>query len=334
MRWRRSGRDKYASVRRHRAIGSEKNVATAILTRWAAALWLCVVGFGPAQAAPWEPSSGQAQIAIWPGAAPDAAPAQEPETVVAADGHGGWHQVQHVSQPTMTVFPARGRNTGVAVIVFPGGGFRVLAIDLEGTEICDWLTARGITCVLLKYRVPGGNDYYDDRCHCRIFPRVPLALQDAQRTIRLVRARAEQLGVNPRKIGVMGFSAGAYLVAQTSNIVRSAYEPVDAADQLSSRPDFAVVMYPGHLCRAGKLEPSIHVTSATPPTFLLQAWDDPVDPICNSILYATALNRAHVAAEVHWFARGGHAFGLRDKGHPIANWPTLVEGWLKEMAIL
>jgi len=292
------------------------------------------IGLASAQAAAWQPSPGHVQVAIWPGAIPDAMPTRQPESVVAATGHGGWMQINDVSTPTMTVYPPQGRNTGAAVIVFPGGGFRVLAIDLEGTEICDWLTARGITCVLLKYRVPGGNDYWDEKCRCQIFPKVPLALQDAQRTIRLVRSKATELHLNPRKIGVIGFSAGGYLVAQTSNIVASAYAPVDAVDKFSSRPDFAIALYPGHLCRAGAFEPSIHVTKETPPTFLLQAWDDPVDPICNSTLYARALDQAGVPAEVHLFAKGGHAFGLRDKDHPIAAWPALVERWLKETGVL
>ncbi|MYM92924.1 alpha/beta hydrolase fold domain-containing protein [Rugamonas sp. FT81W] len=235
----------------------------------------------------------------------------------------------------MTVYAPKGQNTGAAIVVFPGGGFRVLAMDLEGTEICDWLTSRGITCVLLKYRVPGGNHYYDEKCNCHITPKVPRALQDAQRTIKLVRSRAKELNIHPDKIGVIGFSAGGYLVAQTSNIFAPAYKPVDAADKLSSRPDFAIALYPGHLCRAGgTLEPSIRVTAKTPPTFLLQAWDDPVDPICNSTLYARALNQAGVPAEVHLFARGGHAFGLRDKDHPISSWPALVENWLKDIGML
>lgn len=108
----------------------------------------------------------------------------------------------------------------------------------------------------------------------------------------------------------------------------------DAVDTLSSRPDFAIALYPGHLCRGGAFNASIHVTKETPPTFLLQAWDDPVDPICNSILYAGALNRAGVSAEVHLFEKGGHAFGLMDKGHPVAAWPSLVESWLKEVGVL
>lgn len=289
----------------------------------------------PVQAETWQPPPGQLQLPIWPGAVPDAISAPKAESVVRATGHGGWTQINDVSLPTMTVYPPNGKNTQAAVVVFPGGGFRVLAIDLEGTEICDWLTSRGITCVLLKYRVPRTNHYWDDKCRCVITPKIPRALQDAQRTIKLVRSKAKELNVNPGKIGVIGFSAGGYLVAQTSNIFAQAYKSVDAIDKESSRPDFAIALYPGHLCRSGRaFDPSIHVTKETPPTFLVQAWNDPVDPICNSILYASALDHAGVPAEVHFFADGGHAFGLRDKEHPIASWPSLVEQWLKELGIL
>jgi acetyl esterase/lipase len=298
-------------------------------------VFVLLFGNIPALAETWQPSSGQAQVPIWPGAAPDAIADPKAESVGPAEGHGGWTRATDVSQPTMTVYAPKGRNTGAAVVVFPGGGFKVLAMDLEGTEICDWLTARGITCVLLKYRVPNGNHYWDEKCQCHVTPKVPRALQDAQRAIRLIRSRARELNLNPNKIGVIGFSAGGYLVAQTSNIFAPAYKPVDAVDKLSSRPDFAIALYPGHLCRAGgKLDPSIRVTKQTPPTFLLQAWDDPVDPICNSTLYAQALDHAGVPAEVHLFAKGGHAFGLRDKDHPVSSWPSLVENWLEEIGIL
>ncbi|MYN44715.1 alpha/beta hydrolase fold domain-containing protein [Pseudoduganella sp. FT93W] len=297
-------------------------------------LTIFFIGLAQTRADSWQPTPGQVQTAIWPAAIPDATPVKQPESVIVAAGHGGWMQINDVSTPTMTVYPPKGKNTESAVIVFPGGGFRVLAIDLEGTEICDWLTSRGITCVLLKYRVPGGNDYWDEKCQCRIYPKIPRALQDAQRTIKLVRSKAKELALNPQKIGVIGFSAGGYLVAQTSNIFTSAYSPVDAVDKLSSRPDFAIALYPGHLCRAGVFNTSIRVTKETPPTFLLQAWNDPVDPICNSTLYARELNKAGVAAEVHFFAKGGHAFGLRETDHPIAAWPSLVERWLKEIGIL
>jgi acetyl esterase/lipase len=133
----------------------------------------------------------------------------------------------------------------------------------------------------------------------------------------------------------MGFSAGGYLVAQTSNIAAPAYTPIDAIDRLSSRPNFAIALYPGHLCRDGmSLEPGIKVTKATPPTFLLQAWDDPTDPVCNSTQYARALAEAGVPSEVHLFATGGHAFGFRPTGTPVDEWPTLLNAWLKVLPLL
>jgi acetyl esterase/lipase len=289
----------------------------------------------------WQPPSGLKQIPIWPNGAPDmegiSQPAERVELTKAPDVVAGrpYTVVYDVTSPTMTVFPPRGKNTGASMVVFPGGGFKLLAMDLEGTETCDWMTAKGITCVLLKYRVPKSDHYWDKDCHCHITPKVPRALQDAQRTIRLVRARAKELNLDPNKIGVIGFSAGGYLVAQTSNIFEPTYKLVDDADKLSSRPDFAVALYPGHLCRTGAtLDPGIHVTKQTPPTFLLQAWDDPVDEICNSTVYARALDDAGVQAEVHLFAKGRHGFGLRRTEHPVAMWPSLVENWLKEIGIV
>lgn len=235
----------------------------------------------------------------------------------------------------MTVFPAKKPGNRTAMLVFSGGGFMGLAIDLEGTEVCDWLSSKGTACVLVKYRVPKSNHHHDRDCDCGVTPKHLFALQDAQRAIRLVRSQAKDLSINPRKIGVIGFSAGGYLVAQTSNIFEPAYEPVDEIDKVSSRPDFAIAMFPGHLCRAGEtLDPGIKVTKATPPTFLLQAWDDPVDPICNSTVYVRALDDAGVAAEVHLFAKGGHAFAMRPLGHPVEKWPSLVEDWLKETGIM
>lgn len=292
-------------------------------------------------AAPWLPPSGLKQIPIWPNGAPDMAgfpkatervQIRKPSDI---DASRTYTQVVDVTSPTMTIFPPKGTNTGVSMVVFPGGGFQILAIDIEGTEICHWVTAKGMTCVLLKYRVPKSNHYWDKTCKCHITPKVPWALQDAQRTIKLVRAKSKELKIDPHKIGVIGFSAGGYLVAQTSNLFESTYTSVDAVDELSSRPDFAIALYPGHICRAGgTIDPALHVTKKTPPTFLLQAWDDPVDKICNSTVYARALDQAGVPTEVHLFAKGGHAFGLRRKDRPVSAWPSLVENWLKEIEIL
>ena len=292
-----------------------------------------------AEEAAWQPSPGHTQLPIWPGAAPDARPVDGPEvagTVVDKLGNkhlvGGkpWIYVAKVSQPTMTVYSPQGRNTGAAVVVFPGGGYNVLAIDLEGTEVCDWLTSKGITCVLLKYRVPcvKVGPYRD----------CPTALQDAQRTVGLVRSRAAQWHIDPHKIGVLGFSAGGHMVvAISTHFEKRLYPAVDAADKESCRPDFAVSLYPGHLAVREKdftLNPDIQVTSATPPTFLLQAQDDPVDPVENSLVYYSALRKAGVPAEMHVYVKGGHAFGLRPTESPITRWPQLVETWLAAIGMI
>ncbi len=287
----------------------------------------------------WSPPPGSTQDTIWPGEAPNLNPDADPESVLIAETPEALYgdrseAVLNVTQPTMTVFAPKGRNTGAAVVVFPGGGFRALAITLEGTEVCEWITARGMTCILSKYRVPFSNHSWNPECRCIMDPRPAPALQDAQRTIRLVRSRAAELGVDPDRIGVMGFSAGGYLVAQTSNIFEPEYAPVDAVDRISSRPDFAIAFFPGHLCRSGALDPRIRVTARTPPTFLLQAWDDPVDPVCNSTLYARALNEADVPSEVHLFGRGGHAFALRRNHSPDTVWPGLLENWLVETGVI
>ena len=287
----------------------------------------------------WDPGGGVRQIRIWPGAVPDALPVTGPEvagTVVDSAGRpklvGGkpWTYVNNVSQPTMTVYVPRASNTGVAVVVFPGGGYNVLAIDLEGTEACDWLTSRGIACVLLKYRVPCDKvGVYRD---CR------MALVDAQRTLSLVRHRAAEWKIDPHRIGVLGFSAGGHMVAAVSTrFDRRLYRPVDAADSASCRPDFAMALYPGHLAvpeRSFVLNPDIHVTSRTPPTFLVQAENDPVDPIENSLVYYTALRKAGVPAELHIFPTGGHAFALRETDAAITRWPAQAETWLREIGMI
>ena len=296
-----------------------------------------IVSMNAHAARTWAPPNRLEQIRIWPPGAPDA-PARtsraESVSEVQKTPGRGYTAIADVSDPTITVFPPKGPATGATIVVFPGGGFRILAIDIEGTEICDRVTATGSTCVPLKYRVPGGNHHWDAACRCHVTPAVPFALQDAQRAIRLVRARAPALGVDPRRIGVIGFSAGGYLVAQTSTVLEPTYARVDAIDDTSSRPDFAIALYPGHLCRAdGALAPDIHVTAQAPPTFLLQAWDDPTDDVCNSLVYARALAAAGVPAEVHLFATGGHAFGARPTSSRVSSWPSLVEGWLREIGV-
>ena len=293
-----------------------------------------------AQMPVWQPSPGHTQIPIWPGAVPDAQPVAGPEvstTTGKDDLVAGkpYVYVERVSRPTMTVYsPRANNNTGAAVVVFPGGGYSILAIDLEGTEVCDWLTAKGITCVLLKYRVPGN----DLQPQSGPYPKSPMALEDAQRALGLVRFHAAEWHIDPQKIGVLGFSAGGHLVAAIStHFEQRLYPAVDAADKESCRPDFAVALYPGHMRSASKtleLSPDIPVTRQTPPTFLLQAGNDDVDSVYNSLAYYMALENAGVPVEMHLYAEGKHAFGLRPTKFPITLWPKEVETWLMTIGVI
>lgn len=321
-----------------------------------------------AQKPVWQPSPGHTQLPIWPGTAPDARPVTGPEfaeTVGKGDFVAGrpWVAVEIVSQPTMTVYSPKEKNTGAAVVVFPGGGYQVLAIDLEGSEVCDWLTSKGITCVLLKYRVPGEPKYQVSGKaiypKSGPYPESPEALEDAQRTMGLLRLHAAEWHINPHKIGVLGFSAGGHLVAAIStHFEKRLYPAVDAADKESCRPDFAVAVYPGHLSLASaewdatqgpekfvvhhsatanqelELNPEIPVTSQTPPTFLLQNEDDHVDSVNDSLAYYIALKNAGVPVEMHLYAQGGHAFGLRRTRFPTTAWPQLVETWLQTIGMV
>jgi acetyl esterase/lipase len=296
-----------------------------------------LVAFGTldAQGTAWQPSSGHTQVAIWPKEPPEAQPVKGPETtqINTKDlvANKPWIYVENVSRPTITVYSPNGKNTGAAVVVFPGGGYEILAIDLEGTEICDWLTSRGITAVLLKYRVPTQK--------IGPYKESPLALQDAQRAVGLVRSQAAEWHIDPDKIGVIGFSAGGGIVAELStHFEKRLYPAVDAADKVSCRPDFAIACYPGHLHHAEdlKLNPDVatNVTRWTPPTFLLQAENDHVDGVQQSLVYYIGLIKAGVPVEMHLYAEGGHAFGLRRTKFPITAWPQLVETWLKTIGMI
>ena len=297
------------------------------------------IGVLSAQEPVWQPSPGHTQVPIWPGAVPDARRSAGPEAAKTTGKESlvagrPWVAVENVSHPTMTVYSPKGKNTGAAVVVFPGGGYEILAIDLEGTEVCDWLTSRGITCVLLKYRVPAPRS----SPHWGAFPQSPMALEDAQRTVGLVRFHAAEWHIDPHKIGVLGFSAGGHLVAAMStHFKKRLYPPVDAADKERCRPDFAVAIYPGHLLLGGgkfELNPNVPVTSQTPPTFLLQDEDDHVDNVNDSLVYYIALKKAGVPVEMHLYAQGGHAFGLRRTKFPVTAWPQLVETWLGTLGMI
>ena len=311
----------------------------------------------------WQPSSGHTQIPIWPQATPDAKPTPGPEsdTTTTKDNLIAGKpliRLGNVSTPTITLYQPTTKPTGAAIVVFPGGGYHILAIDLEGTEVCDWLVPRGITCILLKYRVPGNPALYPKSGP---YPESPMALEDAQRTMGLLRLHAAQYHIDPHKIGVLGFSAGGHLVAAISNHYdHRIYHRVDTADDQSCRPDFAIAIYPGHLAYGATvydarnsrnksflpppnnappavhdliLRPDIHVTSKTPPTFLLQNEDDNVDNVNDALSYYIALRNARVPTELHLYPKGGHAFGLRRTKLPVTAWPQLVDIWLQSIGV-
>jgi acetyl esterase/lipase len=289
-------------------------------------------GISMSVCAQWPPAASHTTLNIWPGGAPGAPanPSPEGDTTTAKDHLVAGKRViriGNVSAPTLTLYTTEGKSTGAAVVVFPGGGYRILAIDLEGSEVCEWLNSIGITCVLLKYRVPDTGPY----------PKSAAALEDAQRAVGIVRSHATEWHIDPKRIGVLGFSAGAHLAAALStHFEKRLYDPIDAADQVTCRPDFAVIVYPGYLAIAEQnfaANADIHPTEQTPPSFIVQAEDDPVH-VENSTVYFLALKSAKVPAELHIFAQGGHGYGLRRTELPVTGWPQLLETWLSTIQIL
>lgn len=268
-------------------------------------------------------------IPLWPGQPPGVTPASGPEgdQTQPSDNLIAGHPLMrlgNVSQPTITIYsPDPAKATGAAVLVCPGGGYNILALDLEGTEVCAWLNSIGITGVVLKYRVPAQRE------ETAAFS----PLKDAQRALGLVRAQAKELGLDPHRIGVLGFSAGGHLSALLSNhYADRTYAPIDAADGVSCRPDFVVLVYPGGLAReehGWDLNPQMSVSAAvTPPTFIVMAGDDPVH-VEHATVYYSALQKAQVPAELHVYPTGGHGYGLRRTDNPVTAWPDRVADWMK-----
>ena len=268
-------------------------------------------------------------IALWPGRAPDETKDLPPEAdnTKATDkliAGKAVVRLGNVANPTLTIYsPTTEKNTGAAVLVCPGGGYNILALDLEGTEVCEWLNAIGVTAVLLKYRVPrrAGVEKH------------AAPLQDAQRALGLVRHRAAEWRIDPTRIGVLGFSAGGHLAAvlSTQPATRT-YAAIDRADTLSCRPDFAVLIYPAYLTlkeQGDAVAPELPVSATTtPPTFLAMAEDDPVR-VENVLFYYAALKNAKVPAEMHVYPRGGHGYGLRRTADDVTTWPDRVADWMK-----
>lgn len=230
-----------------------------------------------------------------------------------------------VGSPEVTIYPAnKDVASGAAMVVCPGGGYNILAYDLEGTEVCEWLNELGVTAVLLKYRVPRREGR----------PKHEAPLQDVQRTISYVRAHSEELEIDPDRIGVMGFSAGAHLSVMASTAFNQrSYPAMDEVDKVSCRPDYCLLVYPAYLSGDNfGLAPEIKVTKDVPPTLIIQAEDDK-SFIDSSLFYYYALKQAEVPAWMHLYSVGGHGYGLRDTGCMVNEWPNRAEDWFQEIGV-
>jgi acetyl esterase/lipase len=265
---------------------------------------------------------------LWPGEAPGEKGdvGEEKDLTKPKDGLVGGRSVirlGNVSKPTLTLYrPPKEKDTGASVVVCPGGGYSILAMDLEGTEVCEWLASIGVTGILLKYRVPArkGSEKHT------------AALQDAQRSMGLVRFHAKEWNLDPNRVGILGFSAGGHLSAMASTAYETrTYPAVDGADLESCRPDFAVLIYPAWLVvkdDVTKLSSEFKVTPKTSPTFIVMTQDDPIKVEC-AVGYGLALKNAHVPVELHLYPKGGHGYGLRPSPNDVTRWPERAAEWMK-----
>jgi acetyl esterase/lipase len=278
-------------------------------------------------------------VALWPGKAPE-----EPGTVGAekvllsprldrkqVEVTEPTRMVTNVTRPTLTIYrPAKEKDTGTAVLICPGGGYWNLYWQLEGEEVAAWLNSLGVTGIVLKYRVPRRPDEPKGEPARR-------PLQDAQRAVSLVRSKAGEWGINPNRIGMVGFSAGGHLVVATAtNFEKRSYEPMDDIDKVSCRPDFAVGVYSGYLKAKDRdeLAPGLHIPRGTPPIFLAHGGADLISSPEHSVVLYLALKRAGVPAELHVYATAAHDFGVRPSDHPCSTWTRSCADWLRHQGFL
>lgn len=278
-------------------------------------------------------------VELWPGKVPDEVGNIGPERVRMAPGLDRkqvevtqpTRLITDVSRPAVTVCrPARARENGTAVLICPGGGYWDLYWELEGEEVAAWLNSQGITGIILKYRVPRGQDDVKGEPARR-------PLQDAQRAVSLVRSKASQWGINPQRIGVIGFSAGGHLaIATATRFDKRTYEPQDEIDGVSCRPDFAILAYPGYLKAKDKdaVSPAISIPAGTPPVFLAHGDEDIISPPANSVYLYLALKKAGIPAELHLYAQSAHDFGIRTNDHPCSAWTTACQEWLRHQGFV
>jgi acetyl esterase/lipase len=275
-------------------------------------------------AEPPEPPKPDHTLTLWPGKAPGESAALPPEASVVGP-KDDVRRVSNVSSPEVAIYMPKEKATGTFVLIAPGGGYNILAIEHEGTMVAQWLNRIGVAAGVLKYRVPRRKD---------VSPVHAPMLQDAQRAMGLVRARATEWKLDAKKIGMLGFSAGGHLTTVTSLTEKRTYDAIDDADRLASIPDFAVLVYPAYLVEKDNttLKPEIVVTKTAPPMFLVHASDDPLTSEGSVALYR-ALKKVNVPAEMHLYASGGHGFGMT-KGTIAKDWPQRLEGWLKTRTLI
>ena len=272
-------------------------------------------------------------VDVWPGPAPGVTlPVAEEKVVIQKMRNNSLKRVTNVSKPTITVCrPPSEHDTGAAVLICPGGGYQSLSWDLEGEDVVTWLNSIGVTGIDSRHRVPCGRSGNTPGTQ----PVGPL--QDAQRALSLVRAKAGEWGIDPARIGILGFSAGGHLAASVEcNFDKRSYEPVDDTDKVSCRPDFAVLVYPGYLLVRDKTElaPDIRIRKECPPTFIVHAGDDGLVKVENVLQAYLALKHAGVPAELHVYTTGGHGFGLRPNNRPSSTWPQRCADWLGSQGFL
>jgi acetyl esterase/lipase len=283
-----------------------------------------LLGLGGSSAGAAEPNE---TIVLWPNGAPHEAKDFPAESTEPAKPGDSTIRVTNVSSPTLAVYrPAKEIACGAAVVICPGGGYGKLAYNKEGTEVAEWLNTIGVTGIVLKYRVPARKDR----------ARHDAPLEDAQRAVGYVRHHASKWGLDPQRIGILGFSAGGHLAATTSNTYDNrTYEPIDEADNTSCKPDFSVLIYPAYLIdkKTNEVSPELPVTKDTPPTFIAMSEDDGVG-VEGPLFYYLALKQNKVPAEMHLYPTGGHGYGLRPSEHLVSTWPARVADWMKSRGLL
>jgi acetyl esterase/lipase len=302
------------------------------MKRIASTVFLCLLVAAPAAA------QNPLVVDLWPGKPADDVGIDGEEKFFELKVNGKPYQVggkptrwlTNVSKPTLTVYrPAKDRETGTAMLICPGGGYHNLGWDVEGEEVARWLNSIGVTGIILKYRCPRRPGDVKG-----VPPAGPL--KDAQRAVSLVRSRAKEWGIDPQRIGMVGFSAGGHLVGSTAtNFEKRTYEPQDDIDKISCRPDFGIMLYSGYFkIGEGKLSPTVSTPANTPPLFFIHASDDPVSEVEHSVTFYLALKRAKIDTEMHVYAAGGHGFAVRDVGLPCTNWTRNCTDWLRSKGML